>query len=160
MKIFSAACLFITSMMPAYAVDMMITSYAQLVKLLETGNEIVAIIHLDRCQMSDSSLQAQLVPYLDGASTRFNFSHYLHYKAKISDQIKDTVVTAFSTTIEQPSQVLMSLNNKLALYDDNTAVLSVQYSETLTPSIKGRMEWSCNFSNGRDANGLVLYVLQ
>jgi len=135
-----------------------ILNFPQLVRAVESGDNVKAIIHFDNCQLLDSSLQSLLAQNLDEASTRFNFTTYVHYKVKINGQLKDTVTTSMRGFAEQSTTgQLLTLFGRLSVYDDNTALLHVSYYDPVSHSKKWVVEWSCDISNGRDDNGLVLF---
>jgi hypothetical protein len=157
----------ITTMPLAFAETQQISSYEQMVKAVETGNDIKAIVHFDRCQTVDPALQSELMPYLEGASTRFNFTRYLHYKIKINGQLRDTVTTTMTSFFEYPAGSYWSVFSQLSLYDDNTARLHVSY-HPLGAHIKHKsINWLCEYGKGdientedrvaRESRGIVLF---
>jgi hypothetical protein len=135
----------------------LLTNFDQLVKAVENGDDVKAIIHLDRCQITDPSIQNQLAQYLLGASTRLNFTRYLHYSARIDGQLRDTVTTNMTNAVEQPTPGLFwSIFARLNVYDDNTATLDVDYFDPVSHKSFLVVEWLCDISNGKDTRGLVL----
>ncbi|HCU5991888.1 TPA: hypothetical protein ACK8SK_002751 [Legionella pneumophila] len=135
----------------------LLTNFAQLVKAVEQGNDVKAIIRLDRCRITDPALQSQLIQNLDGASTRFNFTEYLHFRTRINDQLRDTVTTVSSKIFEYSPGVFLSVSSRLNVFEDNTATLRVNfYNPALGTSVL-IIDWLCDISNGNDENGLFLY---
>ncbi|MDF1929810.1 hypothetical protein PGH45_06685 [Legionella pneumophila] len=103
------------------------------------------------------SLQTQLVQNLDGASTRFNFTEYLHFRTRINDQLRDTVTTVSNKIFEYSPGVFLSASGRLNVFEDNTATLRVNfYNPALGTSVL-IIDWLCDISNGNDENGLFLY---
>lgn len=141
----------------ASAVTLLLTSYHQLVKALEQAEDVKAIIHLDLCDITDDALQEQLAQNLDAATTRFNFTHYLHYKSRTGDQLKDVVTTNAEYLVERSPGVFVKVLGNLTVLDDNTATLRVGF---YSPNLQTKylvVDFLCDISNGRDDNGLYLY---
>ncbi|MCL9684696.1 hypothetical protein [Legionella maioricensis] len=146
----------------ANALATTIINFPQLVRAVENGDDVKAIIHFDNCDFIEGSLssqfQGQIRRTLEGATTRFNFTTYLHFKERINDQLKDTVTTSMIVHVEQPLGVgeLWTIFGRLSVFDDNTATLHINLFD---PHHKNRLglDWLCNISNGRDDNGLVLF---
>ncbi|KTD31248.1 hypothetical protein Lmor_2745 [Legionella moravica] len=135
----------------------LIVNFTELVKAVESGNDVKAIIHLDRCQITDPTTQSQLAQNLIGASTRFNFTQYLHYNVRVNGQLKDTVTTTMTSSVELPVPgVFWSVFGRLSVFDDDTATLYVDYFDPLHHQSHLVVEWRCDISNGKDTNGLVL----
>ncbi len=134
-----------------------ITNFVQLVRAVESGDDVKAIVHLDRCQITDPAIQAQLTPLIISASTRFNFTQYFHYNGRFDGQQKDTVTTTMSSLVEQSTPGLFwKVFARLSVFDDNTANLHVDYYDPIHHKSQMVVEWLCDISNGRDANGLIL----
>ncbi|CAM2759901.1 hypothetical protein [Legionella worsleiensis] len=135
----------------------LILSFNELVRAVESGNDVKAIVYLDRCRISDPALQNQLRPNLIGASTRFNFTQYLHYRPRIDGQLKDTVTTVINSVVELPTPgVFWSVYGRLSVFDDDTATLYVDYYDPASKQSHLQIEWVCDISVGNDANGLLL----
>ena len=140
-----------------YALNTLLINYRQLVRAVETGTDVRAIIHLDRCLLTDRALQTELVQYLDGSSTRFNFTKYLHYNTRINGQLRNTVTTSMTTFVEQPAGELWTLHGRLNVFEDNTATLHFNYYDPAHQKQQYVLDWLCDISNGRDDKGLFLY---
>lgn len=145
------------SLPQAYALTSMILNFEQLVRSLEMGDDIKAIVRLDRCNLIDLSLQQQLMPYLDGSSTRFNFNQYLHYKTRFNGQLRDTVTTTITTYVDKGNDQLWTLTGRLNIYDDNTATIHVDYYNADHRQHQFAVDWRCDISNGRDGHGIYLF---
>lgn len=146
----------------ANALATIIINFPQLVRAVENGDDVKAIIHFDNCDFIEGSLssqfQGQIRRTLEGASTRFNFTQYFHGKERINEQLKDTVTTSMIVHVEQPFAAgeLWTVFGRLSVFDDNTATLHINLFD---PHHKNQLalDWLCNISNGRDDNGLVLF---
>ncbi|BCA94534.1 hypothetical protein TUM19329_08950 [Legionella antarctica] len=146
----------------ANALGTILTNFIQLVRAVENGDDVKAIIRFDNCDLRDeffsSQFQGQIRRRLEGASTRFNFTKYFHSKERINEQLRDTVTTSMTNHIDLPlgTGELWTVFGRLSVFDDNTANLHVGLFD---PQHKNRLniEWDCDISNGRDDNGLVLF---
>lgn len=147
-------CLFMTS---ANAIPRLILTFDQLVKAVEVGDDVKAIIHLDRCQITDPKVQSQISQNIDGASTRMNFTKYLHFKGKVNGQLKDTVTTTSESVVEQSTGIFWTIYGRLSVFDDNTATFHIDYYDTPDKKSQLVVDWDCEISNGKDLNGLYLY---
>lgn len=160
MKLWSALALSVLvffSISSAYAVSALITDYQQLVKVLEQGDNVKAIVHFERCLNSNHLLQTEFAQNLAGSSTRFNFTHYLHFNARIDGQLKDTVVTTEHSSLVDTNSQLANIFGRLEVYDDNTALVRVDYFDADPIQQLLTLQWTCEISNGRDDKGLYLY---
>jgi hypothetical protein len=134
-----------------------IVTFLQLVEAVENGNNVRAIIHFDHCQVTNPSIQSQVMRRLEGASTRFNFTEFLHARERINGELRDAVTTTMKTIIEQPSGEVFTLFGRLSVFEDNTATLHVDFFDPVLHKQGLVVDWLCNISNGRDDNGLVLF---
>lgn len=141
----------------ANAVTSLLTNFEQLVRAVERADDVKAILRLDRCQITDTALQSQLVQNLDGASTRLNFTEYLHFRSRINGQLRDTVTTVTSKIFEYTPGVFLSVSSRLNVFEDNTATFHVNFYNPLLGSSILIIDWLCDISNGNDENGLFLY---
>lgn len=157
LRLSTALFFFICSATQVHALTSMIVSYEQLVRSLEMGDDIKAIVRFDRCNLMDLSLQQELVPYLDGSSTRFNFNQYLHYKTRFNGQLRDTVTTTITTYVDKDNGQLWTLTGRLNIYDDNTATIHVDYYDPAHNQNQFAVDWRCDLSNGRDGYGIYLF---
>ncbi|KTD74676.1 hypothetical protein [Legionella waltersii] len=141
----------------ANAVTNLLTNYSQLVKALERGDDVKAIIRLDFCDITDPELQSQLAQNIDAATTRINFTQYLHFKTRINEQLRDIVTTSTEQLIENTPGVFLQMIARLNVLDDNTATLRVNfYNHNLSTGYLV-VDFECDISNGKDENGLLLY---
>ncbi len=134
-----------------------IIDFPQLVQAVENGNDVRAIIHFDRCQVTGPELQAEVRRRLNGATTRFNFTHYFHGKEDIDDHLTDTVTTSMKIFIESSSGEFLTLSGRLSVFEDNTATLHVDFFDPILKKQKMVVDWFCAISNGEDDKGLVLF---
>lgn len=152
-SIMSVLLVYLTS---AQALTTQIINYVQLVKAVEGGDDVKAIVHFDRCQIKDEALQEQFAQNLDGASTRFNFTQFAHYKLRVNGQLRDNVVTSRSLFEKQPIGKVEINFGRLRVFEDNTAEIHIDFFD---PNKKERLviKWLCDISDGHDDNGLVLF---
>lgn len=144
----------------ANAIKTILVNYVELVKAVETADDVKAIIYFDHCEITDQAIQNQITKTLAGATTRFNFTKYLHYNAVINGQLNDTVTTSMISRIEQPTGELWIIFGRLSVFDDNTAILHVNYYDPIRHKKQLGVDWLCGISKGIDNEnnkGLVLY---
>ncbi|MCW8387714.1 hypothetical protein OQJ15_15500 [Fluoribacter dumoffii] len=134
-----------------------ITSYPQLVRAVESGEDVRAIIHFDNCQVTGPELPTQVQRKLEGASTRFDFTHYFHGQETVNDELIDTVTTSMKIFIQNPSGEFLTLTGRLSVFEDNSATLHVDFFDPVLHKQKLVVDWLCNISNGEDNNGLMLF---
>ncbi|WP_298622427.1 hypothetical protein [uncultured Legionella sp.] len=139
-----------------------ITNFAQLVSALNNGEDVRAIIHLERCLIinsTDSTIQEQINSSISGVSTRFDFNKFLHYTSRIDGRTRDTVTTSMTTLVEQSTPgVFWKVFARLSVFGDesNTGNLRIDYFDPVSHKSQLVVEWRCDISNGNDNNGLVL----
>jgi len=141
----------------SYAQNSTLTNFPQLVEAVENGDDVRAIIHFDRCLLTDSTIRTETMRRLAGATTRFNFTHYFHAKENINEQLIDTVTTSIKIFIERPTGEFFTLAGRLSIFEDNTARLHVKFLDPILYKRALEMNWLCSISDGQDNNGLVLF---
>lgn len=141
----------------ANAFPTLLLNFEQLVKAVERGDDVKAIIHFDKCLTTNELNKIQIIQNSIGASTRFNFTEFSHYTISINGQVRDTVVTTLSDFIERPSGDFFRHVRRLNVFEDNSAVVHLDYIDPLHNKLKYSLEWNCDISNGKDTNGLLLY---
>ncbi|ARB92887.1 hypothetical protein [Legionella longbeachae] len=134
-----------------------LVNFSQLVQAIENGDNVRAIIHFDNCLVKESASQTQKERRLEGATTRFNFTHFFHAQEKINDQLIDTVTTSMKIFIERPSGELLTFSGRLSVFEDNTATLHLDFFNPILHKHQLVLDWLCTISNGEDDNGLVLF---
>jgi hypothetical protein len=133
-------------------------NFLQLVEALENGNNVRAIIHFDRCTLREPlSLQSQTMQRLEGATTRFNFTHFLHAKEQTNEGFIDTVTTSMKIFIQHRSGEFVTLSGRLRIFEDNTARLRIDFFDPLVHKQLLVIRWLCTISQGQDDRGLVLF---
>ncbi|CEG58447.1 hypothetical protein [Legionella fallonii] len=152
-----AAALSLLLLTNANALTTNIINFPQLVQAVENGDDVRAIIHFDNCLVTEPAIQTQVMRRLEGATTRFNFTHYFHAKDSINNQFIDTVTTSMKISIEHPSGEFLTLTGRLSVFEDNTATLHVDFFDPILKKQRLVVDWLCNISNGQDNNGLVLF---
>lgn len=149
--------LLLLSLNQANAAGTNIVNFSQLVQAVENGNDVRAIIHFDNCLVTEPSLRRQVARRLDGATTRFNFTHYFHAQETINERLIDTVTTSMKIFIERPTGESLILSGRLNVFEDNTATLHLNFFDPVLQKQQLVVDWTCNISNGQDNNGLVLF---
>lgn len=160
MKIWGTALLYITLclfMTNVNAVSTLLINYEQLLKAVEKGDDVKAIIRLDRCQISDPDIRNQIAQNIDGASTRLNFTNYLHYKPRINGQLRDTIETSVTNFVEDSTGGIWTVHSHLNVFEDNTAILHFNLFDPVQHKSRYVVDWLCDISDGKDEDGLFLY---
>lgn len=135
----------------------LLTNYIQLVRALENAEVVTGIIHLDRCILSDPSLLSSIATNIENATTRVNFTRYIHYNARIDGQLRNLVETADSIVVEHTEDVFYKIFTNLKIFDDNRGFYHIHiYDQTHKKKVLV-LDMECDISNGRDDNGLYLY---
>jgi hypothetical protein len=145
------------SLTSAYAVKTVIDNYVQLVKALELGDDVRAIIHFDNCLLTDHNLKELWARELDGASTRVNFTEYLHFNVRINGQFRNTVTTSMKRSVVLLTGEHLILFSRLSIFEENPALYTVEFYSPILHKKILTAEWQCDISNGHDENGLVLF---
>jgi hypothetical protein len=145
------------SITSAYALKTILLNYTQLVKAVEFGDDVRAIVHFDNCDLMDPENQNQIIRNQDGVTTRFNFTKFLHFKIRINSQLKDTVTTSIVSYLDMTTGEKLTLFGRLSVFDDNTATVHVDLFDPMLHKNKLVIDWLCDISNGNDRNGLVLF---
>jgi hypothetical protein len=151
------AVVLVLSMNQANAQGTNLTNFPQLVDAVEKGDDVRAIIHFERCLVTDPTLPTQTIRQLAGATTRFNFTHYFRAKLTINDQLIDTVTTSMKIFIERPAGQFLTLSGRLSVFEDNTARLHVDLLDPILHKSIFGINWLCTISDGQDNNGLMLF---
>ncbi|MDR3502622.1 MAG: hypothetical protein P4L79_08570 [Legionella sp.] len=149
--------LLLLSLNQANAAGTNLINFSQLVQAVENGDEVRAIIHFDNCLVTEPAIKTRVMRRLDGATTRFNFTHFFHAKENINEQIIDTVTTSMKIFIERPTGELITLSGRLSVFEDNTATLHLDFFDLILHKQQLVVDWTCTISNGQDDNGLVLF---
>ncbi len=152
--------LFTLTLNKAYATAPLLINFTQLVTAVENADDVKAIIHFDKCLVineKNQAVQAQIIKKFDGASTRFNFTEYVHAEERLTGELQDTVTTSIKTSIESSAGVFLILFGQLKIFDDNTATIHLELLNPVSQKKQLSVDWFCNISNGNDNNGLLLY---
>ncbi|EHL30669.1 hypothetical protein [Legionella drancourtii] len=152
--------LFTLTLNKAYATAPLLINFTQLVAALENADDVKAIIHFDKCLVineKNQATQTQIIKKFDGASTRFNFTEYVHAEERLTGELQDTVTTSIKISIESSTGVFLILFGQLKVFDDNTATIHLELLNPVNQKKQLNVDWLCNISNGNDNNGLLLY---
>jgi hypothetical protein len=139
----------------AFAVTTNIKNFAELVSAVENGNDVKAIIHYDKC--TSKQRVANFVEYT-GSSGRLNFDRFSHYKVTVGNEVKETVATSTTMSIEHPNGVMSNDYARLRIYADTTADFHVTYNDPLTNKSTFTMDLACSFSANPEQSAIVLFA--
>lgn len=140
----------------SYALTTIITNYPQLVKAVEGGDDVKAIIHFDRCDINNQDFKTQFAQNLEGATTRFNFTKYAHFKFRKNGQLTDNVETIMNSLQIRPSDQIKTTRGQLRVFEDNTSEVHIDFFDHQHNKLFDII-WTCDISKGNDDNGLILY---
>lgn len=157
-KLIPVILLFQLFALPTYAATKLIVNYNQLVEDLRQGENIHAIISLDKCQPVTQTKSLKDNPDTSGGFTRINFDIFSFYKVQVDDQHQRYAV-ATSYTILTDHRVFGPVYGyaRLRIFDDNTAEFHLAHYDPKTFVLKAEMNFNCRISNGNDQNGVALY---
>ena len=141
---------------PVYAITTPILDYRQLVTALEQGDEVRAVIHIDKCILNTDT-ESEKIPNLTGTSTRLNFNNYTHHKLHIGEDLKDTIATSITMLIETPHGEFWNHYGRLRVFEDNSANFYIAYYDPITNQKKLSMDWTCQLGNGKNGNAIILF---
>lgn len=156
MKFVVASC-FLAGIAHAQIYSNRITNYADLVRSLETGNDVKAIVHYDQCLLNDSNFQRQYAQFIDGASSRINLTEFNHYKFLDNDQVKDNIEAVDDFDGFAAVNNIIIPNATLRIFEDDTAKLYFNVNDLQGNQLYSLI-WTCEITNGRDEKGLALFV--
>jgi hypothetical protein len=152
--------LFSLTLNNAYATATLLTNYPKLLFAVENADDVKGIIHFDKCTISNENNQDRQIiirKKFDRATTRFNFTEYLHSTIQVNKVAQDTITTSFKTYEEQPTGEIWTLIAALTVFDDNSVTLHLDYYDQINNKKQLEQDWQCDISNGNDDNGLFLY---
>ncbi|MDR3441895.1 MAG: hypothetical protein P4L65_02645 [Legionella sp.] len=152
--------LFTLTLNNAYATAPLLINFTQLVTAVDSADDVKAIINFNNCLVineKNQNIRTQIIKRFDGATTRFNFTEYLHAQEQLSGALQDTVTTSIKTSIESSTGTFLTVFAQLKVFDDNTATIHIDFFDPVSQKKQLNVDWSCNISNGNDNNGLLLY---
>ena len=127
--------------------------YDQLVKALEQGDDIKALVHMEKCQLKNAPPNQPKMAY--PAETMFNFSVFSHYVLN-ETPARYTVATSNSMMLEHEQFGMVRAYGRLRIFEDNQAELHTAYYDPRTYEKKLGMDFVCSLSKGHDNNAVVL----
>ncbi|RDI42689.1 VirK family protein [Aquicella lusitana] len=139
----------------AYAAPKTLTNYEQLLQALEQGDEVRAIIHMDKCTVNKADVKG--AADIGGSSTRINFTLFSHYKVPVNGQEKYTVATSQTLFTEHRAFGPVYAYGRLRVFEDNSAEFHAAYYDPKTYELKGAVNYNCHLGNGADQNSIVLF---
>jgi hypothetical protein len=139
----------------AFAVTTNIKNFAELVSAVENGTDVKAIIHYDKC--TSKQRIANFVEY-SGSSGRLNFDRFSHYKVTVGSEIKETVATSTTMSIEHANGTMSNDYVRLRVYADSTADFHVSYNDPLTNKATFTMDLVCPFTANAEQSAIVLFA--
>lgn len=143
----------------AHASPSTLTTYDQLLQALHQGENVRAIINLDKCTNKSKTKTAAENPDVTGAFTRMDFKLFSYYKIPVDKQtMRYTIATSYSTLTEHRTLGLVYGYARLRVFDDGSAEFHVANYDPKTFEQKAEMNFICHLSNGVEDNGVALYM--
>ena len=145
--------LLVTSQIVVAAQHVVLTNYNEIMTALTQGDEVRAIMKLDKC--SGDSNSAAVRGVVGGMSfTNFNKHHLI-----VAGEEKNVIATSINILIQHSVKGHVNNYVRLRLFEDNTVEI---FSEMLEPKTYNQLSaatFHCKLSDGNDQNGVVLYDL-
>lgn len=133
---------------PLFAASKIITDYVQLVEALRQGDNVHAIIELDKCKLQSNSLSAAS-PDLTGGMTRINFDIFSYYQVEApGGKLRYAVATSISTLTEHRQFGVVQGYARLRIFDDGLAELHLAHFDPKTYEQKSNINYVCALSHG------------
>jgi hypothetical protein len=162
-KQFFSGTLILSMLCPAvYAQSKILTTYDQLLSALQEGNNVRAIIHLDKCQPKKIKImEGDPLPDVSGAFTRIDFIQFSYYKV-LTDQGREryTAAASYSTMTEHRHYGLTRGYARIRVFDDNTGDFHAAHYDAKTLKLKGEVNYTPHQRTLRKARMQVQLMVQ
>jgi hypothetical protein len=132
----------------------LITNYSDLLIALSQGDEVRAIIAVNKCTpASDNSKD------FNDTYGSLNFTNFNKYQLQVNGQSKDVIATSINMLVKNDQ--LGSVYNyvRLRVFQDGSAELFSQFLNPVTYAQLQSGSFNCHLSNGQDQNAVALYDL-
>ena len=127
--------------------------YDQLVKALQQGDDIRAIVHIEKCTPKNAAAAKYGSAY--AAETNFPFTLFSHYVLNESPA-RYTVATSNSVMLEHHLLGLVQAYGRLRIFENNQAELHTAYFDPKTYEKKISMDFDCTVSTKNADQAIVL----
>lgn len=130
----------------------LITNYSDLLTALTQGDDVRAIITVNKCTSSSENSKDFTDIYAS-----LNFTTFNKYQLQISGQAKDVIATSINMLVK--SEQFGNVDNyvRLRVFQDGSAELFSQYLNPTTYAQLQAVSFNCHISNGQDQNAITLY---
>ncbi|MBX3708798.1 MAG: hypothetical protein KIT56_08950 [Gammaproteobacteria bacterium] len=138
----------------------LLVNYNQLLQALDQGDDVRAILYLDKCTLKKSGNTKILNSKLDTerASMRMNFNIYSHYKVKVDAQHERYAIATSNTILTEHRDFgPVYAYGRLRIFGDNSAEFHAAYYHPQTYELKGEADYLCQISNDSDQNAIDLF---
>lgn len=126
-------------------------SYSDLLHAISQGDSIRAIMYVNKCSMTSTSMK------VDDVIAGMNFSDFNKYPVSVGNIQKNTIATSIYKLVEHPIFGPIYNYVRLRIFEDNSAEIFSEYLDPRTYKQLGSMTANCAVSNGHDQNGIMLY---
>lgn len=131
-----------------------IIHYTDLLTSLSQGNNVRAIITLNKCTLS-GSLNADINDNI----ASMNFNNFNQYQIQMDGKIKNVIATSNTMLVQHHQFGMIFHYARLRLFSDDSAELYGQFLDPKTYSPLGEVMYHCRISHGDDHNGVELYQI-
>lgn len=141
----------------ANASPRLLGSYEQLLQAVKQGDNVAAIITIDKCAIKTKPGQkAALINNSTlGITTRINFSIFSHYKVLENGQERYAVTSSNAMLVDHRAFGPVFSYGRIRVYDDNTAEIHTAFLDPKTYETKGSIDFTCAINNGTNEAGAI-----
>jgi len=129
-------------------------NYSELLNALKNGNQVRAIIQLEKCS---SSLKYKET---NDAIGGMNFTVFNKYKLQVDNSTKrDVIATSINMLVKSSRYGFVNNYVRLHIFEDNSVEILSEFLDPKNYSSIKQTTFSCQLSNGKDKNAVILYNL-
>lgn len=135
----------------AYA-SQLISGYAELADSMDSGHTVQAVIEPSKCVAKEQGFKEKRTHVLS-----WKFDRLWRYTPENENASK---ILAFDNLMaKSPVKGVEYVNVELEVSQDNKAELTVEYIDPTNFSTRGKVEYVCQVSDGKDGNGVSLFEI-
>ena len=128
-----------------------ISNYPQLLKAINQGDSIRAIMFINKCSITHATSDSNDV------IAGMNFTTFNKYQVEKGNQKINTIATSINMLVEDGKLGTVYNYVRLRIFEDNSAEILSEYLDPTTYKQLGSISANCTISNDHDKNGIVLY---
>ncbi|MFZ2314609.1 MAG: VirK family protein [Gammaproteobacteria bacterium] len=120
-----------------------LTSYEQLRLALRAGDQVIAVVDVDKCVASHPTETK-----LPGAAAGFNFDVFDNYKVQTNYKAQMTIATAFTHVTQHSKFGFVQDYVRLRIFEDNSAEIMSAYLNPQTFVPYYTVSYACQVGEG------------